>query len=208
MRLIAFTGYARSGKDSAAQALINAGWVKVAFADAVRDALLALNPLVQGSEGYGGAMRLSTLVNHRGWDYAKQHDEVRRLLQRMGTEAGRAIHGAECWTDIAREKVYDVLSQGGKAVITDCRFPNEAQRVRHWGGLVVRIDRPGVGPVNGHTSDSLEGIEPDCVIVNDGTVEDLHRKVLGLVDGGGNVGDTTPGPAADRRADPADSGRD
>lgn len=39
-------------------------------------------------------------------------------------------------------------------IITDCRFPNEAQAIKDRGGIVIRIDRPGFTPVNLHPSET------------------------------------------------------
>jgi dephospho-CoA kinase len=44
--LVGLTGYARSGKDTAAQVLINDGFNRVAFADPMKNMLYALNPIV------------------------------------------------------------------------------------------------------------------------------------------------------------------
>jgi hypothetical protein len=179
-RLVGFTGYATCGKDTAAKCLIERGWVRVGFADALREALLALDPIIAFEAQTGRAMRLKWLVEMVGWDHAKKDREVRLLLQRMGTEAGRDIHGEMCWTDIAAEKIWAAQEDDKSVVITDCRFANEAFNIRSFGGIVVRIDRPGVEPANGHVSDALDGIKPDRVIVNDGTIEELHAKVLAL----------------------------
>jgi hypothetical protein len=48
MELVAFSGYARSGKDTAADALLPLGFQRVAFADKLRECLYALNPTVKG----------------------------------------------------------------------------------------------------------------------------------------------------------------
>lgn len=173
--IIGLTGYARSGKDEAAKAL---NWTRVAFADAVRDALLALDPIVDciNTEYCDDRLvRLSSEVN-RGWTSAKKDPEVRRLLQRLGTEAGRNIHGADCWIKIAHRKVE---AAPGNVVITDVRFANEADAIRSWGGKVIRIERRGVGPCNIHSSEEL-ALDVDAVIENDGTIEDLHNKVREL----------------------------
>ena len=45
---------------------------------------------------------------------------------------------------------------------------------------MVRVDRPGVGPVNSHVSDNLE-IRHDALVVNDGTVEQLHARIREVV---------------------------
>ena len=39
-------------------------------------------------------------------------------------------------------------------IITDTRFPNEAQAIKDAGGIVIRVDRPGVKAVNAHPSET------------------------------------------------------
>lgn len=170
IKLVGFAGYAGSGKDTAAQALISAGWERIAFADAVRDAAMALDPIIAGHA------RLSEILLDCGWDGAKQLPEVRRLLQRLGTEAGRKIHGDSCWVNIARRKA---LASTKAVVITDVRFANEAVFVLSHGTLIW-IERPGAGPCNDHVSEALGYLKEDAdiTIINDGTVEWLHSAVL------------------------------
>ena len=172
-QIVGLTGHARCGKDTAANTLVARMWTRVAFADALRDVLIALNPVVwEPDVSLREAMR-----DTRSWDALKKDPSVRQLLQRMGTEAGRNIHGDDCWIRIAKRKVD---AAPGNVVITDVRFSNEAEAIRAWGGKVIRIERPGVGPVNGHSSESLD-FEPDAVIENSGTIEDLHDQVRALV---------------------------
>jgi hypothetical protein len=63
-------------------------------------------------------------------------------------------------------------------IITDTRFPNEAEAIKKAGGIVIRINRPGVQPINPHPSEtSLDDWEFDAVINNDGDVSDIVHKV-------------------------------
>lgn len=179
--ILGLSGVSRSGKDSAAKFLIELGWQRVAFADTLREAALAINPIVYsrvsvgGDEAWSDHIRLAHIVSTHGWDKAKQNPEVRRLLQVIGTEAGRDIHGKDCWIMAADAKI-----NSENVVFTDVRFENECEYIRHNGGKVYHIERPGVGPVNSHVSDKLE-FEPDGVILNDGTLDDLREKILGVV---------------------------
>lgn len=177
-RLVGLTGLAGSGKDTAAEALVAAGWKRDAFADRMRVAVLALDPWVDVDPFYraAGRDRLSFLVERYGWDEAKrEYPEVRRLLQKFGTEAGRKIHGDDCWIDL----LFRSWDNETSLVITDCRFNNEAEAVRARGGLVVRIDRPGLEPLpGGHASEA--GVSPalvDIVVFNDGPVGKLHASM-------------------------------
>lgn len=168
--LIGLMGYAQSGKDTAAAALVAEGYERVAFADALRDMLYAINPYLPG---YG---RVASVVSDDGWDVSKQRiTEVRELLQRLGTEAGRKVLGDGIWVDTAMAKV----KPGGKYVITDVRFPNEAEAIRAAGGQLIRIIRPGCGPVNNHPSETaLDGLEADVTVNNFSTIEVLEREIV------------------------------
>ena len=67
-------------------------------------------------------------------------------------------------------------------VFTDVRFPNEAHRIAHRDGVLWRIERSGLPPVNSHASEwSIRDIHADAVIRNDGSLDDLRRTVVDLL---------------------------
>lgn len=175
-RVVGLSGPPGSGKDEAAKALLAHGWYRIAFADPLRLGLLQLNPLVPLGNHY---VRLGWLVIQHGWDEAKKIPEVRELLQRYGTEAGREIHGSDCWVSIARKKV-DSLPEGTNVVFTDVRFPEEVELIHLLGGKMAYIERPGVGAVNGHRSEqSYAAIRAQStVLYNDSDVAAIQGKLL------------------------------
>lgn len=179
--LIGLCGYAGTGKDTAAKALIDDfNFQRVAFADPIKAALVALDPYIPGhaDEGF---LRLSEFMHSRSWAEVKEYAEVRRLMQVLGTEVGRNQFDPEIWVKIAERKITSTMSVG-HTVLTDVRFPNEARLIKRHGGTLVRLTRPGYGPVNEHVSDrASESWTYDYQIINDGTVADLHRKVADLV---------------------------
>ncbi len=182
MFVLALCGYPKVGKDTIAEHLVaNHGFVRVAFADPLREALLALDPLVLVENNYG---RLSTFVRTLGWTRCKESPEVRTLLQRMGTEAGRNIHGEDCWVNLAWAKI---LGQVKPVVITDMRFDNEVRMVRGLYKLdrnpfVAHIVRPGFGKVNEHASEQLDYSKiADGTFVNNG-VSELLRDIDDFVE--------------------------
>jgi hypothetical protein len=90
----------------------------------------------------------------------------------------RDVIELDSWIAAAVRKMQD---EDGKYVLPDVRFPNEWVAVKRLGGATVRIERPGVGPVNGHLSEiALDSYSFDWLIVNDGTAADLRRSVYGL----------------------------
>lgn len=67
----------------------------------------------------------------------------------------------------------------GPCVITDVRFHQEAEVLRELGAEIWQVVRPGViAGSSGHASD-VDGsqFEPDRIIVNDGSIQDLQKKV-------------------------------
>lgn len=175
--LVGLTGYATAGKDAAAAGLVAAGWKRQAFADPVRSMALAIDPLVVWPAFSPNPVRLSLIVAKRGWHTSKECPEARRLLQTIGTDGVRAHLGADAWVrafELARDRRADTVAP-------DVRFPNEADHIRRHGGIVIRIDRPGFGPVNGHVSEAVDTIAVDAVVVNDGTIDQLQDRVLELV---------------------------
>lgn len=166
--LIGITGRKQAGKDSFAARLVEAhGFTRVAFADPMRDFALALDPLVDGH------YRLSEIVKSLGWDVAKESiPEVRRTLQRLGTEAGREVLGDHVWINAALDTI-DAIP--GPVVVTDVRFPNEADAILAAGGSVIRIVRPRRDVSDTHPSETAMDDYPVALeIVNDGTLDQLN----------------------------------
>lgn len=177
-RLIGLSGYARSGKDTVAEMLWPFGYVRRSFATPLKDAVYALDPLV----GQDMTERVAALVDEYGWDEVKVGvPEARRLLQRMGTEVGRVLFGEDFWV----ERAFASLRPGAAYVFADCRFPNEAKAIRAAGGQVWRVERPGVGPITDHPSEtSLDDWDFDLVLDNSGDfrflAEQVHEAVKAL----------------------------
>ncbi len=181
--VVGVSGYAGSGKDAVAEALVSRhGFERAGFADALKELAYNADPMVSPD-----GRRLSGVVDEIGWDRAKTElPEVRGtfrqfcrrgILQRFGT-AAREVLGEDVWVDALFRRHRETRC----LVVSDVRLPNEMEAVRARGGRVVRVVRPGVGPVNGHISETaLDHAELDAVIDNDGSLTDLTCKVERLL---------------------------
>lgn len=188
--LIGLTGKKRSGKDTVAARLVEEhGFTRLAFADALREAALGLDPIVNASlVGYDDCdvvhvQRLSDIVNLVGWESAKAHPEVRRTLQNYGVAIREIV--PSFWLDIVRDKAVDVLADGGHVVITDVRFPNELDLVGEFDGFHVNVTRAGLVSTDQHVSetalDDVVGLA-DVTIANDGSLAELAANVDEMVE--------------------------
>lgn len=204
--LIGLTGLAGAGKDTVADALVEqAGFVKLAWADELRQEVLQaferanLHLLTEratkeeptqclalgwctnlefvqavNAAHYGGAMPLEALDEPRS---------PRQILQWWGTEYRRA-QDDQYWIALGCNRIRTLQGQGQqRIVVTDCRFPNEAQALRSMGGELWQVFRPGLRPVElGHASQaSGDALQPERFIVNSTSIADLRRQTLNLL---------------------------
>jgi len=155
---IAFHGKMGTGKDTAVDYLINKyKGEKITFAQPLYD-------ILHYAQSVCG--------------FKKQKD--RKFLQFIGTEWGREID-SEIWVKICVERSKKLE---GNIYNNDCRFENELKALKDIGFTCVKIKRQNchhkrVG--NGKTEHlSEKGLDDnlfDFVIENDGTVEELYKKL-------------------------------
>lgn len=158
--LVGITGKAGSGKSTAAQVLLDAGWVRIKFADPLKDMLRAIGLDDRHIEGHLKEIPCEVL----------QGKTPRWAMQTLGTEWGRECIGDQFWIAIARRRIALAMAAGLNVVVDDVRFENEATVIRELGGLVLGLERgDGAG---GHVSEA--GVAPDIRHVNDGTVSELR----------------------------------
>lgn len=109
----------------------------------------------------------------------------RELLQTLGTEWGRELVHPHLWVlkaDQVWKRVNDFYSPYTGMVISDVRFPNEADWIHSQGGILIEILRPDAAPVASHASEQqdLSGF-PRHIINNTGTIDDLHDAINAII---------------------------
>jgi hypothetical protein len=110
---------------------------------------------------------------------------VRDFLQKLGTEGLRDGLHTNTWVNalMADYKCVpaDRAPNGWDCnnwIITDTRFPNEAQAIKDADGIIIRVTRPGIGPVNDHPSETgLNQWNFDYEIQNDSSLNELINSV-------------------------------
>lgn len=109
----------------------------------------------------------------------------REVLQRYGTEAHRDVFGSDFWIDAVLPNPSAMnLGRGDYdewdiLVVTDVRFPNEAEAILEAGGEIWHIIRPGIDDGDSHASEiPLTQTYINKTIINDGTLEEFSQKVM------------------------------
>lgn len=197
------TGAKRAGKDTVADILVaEHGYVKVAFADALKDVLNSMDPIVGAydsddscgdPECCGGPyasiseVRLSAaradFPDEDDLKASEYGDEYRRLLQNLGTQGIRKYDDT-FWIRQLRLKLWDLEDTDVPGVvITDVRFENEAALVREFEhGSLWHIVRPGTESTDTHITEQLHGnLGENVELVNDGSIVELASKIGVLV---------------------------
>jgi hypothetical protein len=136
-------------------------------------------------EKYGGSVHhfsdpLYQILHHAQDVCGFPRSKDVKFLQWVGTEWGRA-QKESVWVD----STLNCIPNDQNCFIGDLRFPNEIKALRDAGFLCVRItrtDRP-IDRNTKHTSETaLANYEDwDVVLTNDGTHEELYRKLDQLV---------------------------
>lgn len=108
----------------------------------------------------------------------------RKFLQLFGTEVGRAID-PDLWVkaliaDYRRLKS-QLIDFDPSWIVTDVRFPNEANAIRREGGILIRVNRD-TGVEDQHPSETaLDNYGNfDLIVDNSGSLKDLVDKVYDI----------------------------
>lgn len=180
MKVICISGKAQHGKDTTAEVL------KETLETQNRSVLIA---------HYGDLLKY-VCRTFFGWDGEK--DEYgRSLLQRVGTDIIRKQQ-ENYWVNFIVDILKFFPNEWDYVLIPDSRFPNEIDYLKDVGLDVihVRVRRDGfISPLTEaqqkHPSETaLDFVEPDYILLNDGTLRDLKKQIYDLTRAWEKVGTT------------------
>jgi len=170
---------AQVGKDTAAEYLEERPGVKrVAFADALKSTASSLFGL--SYEQCYGPVSVKEKVDPR------YNLTPREIMQGLG-EKMREIY-PDIWIDtVLNITIPRLRAQGfSRFVISDVRYPNEAEKIKKVGGVVVKVTREGSGVTVGvnHSSETSMQDYTDYykIIENNGTLDEFFLSVCDLAE--------------------------
>lgn len=136
VNLVGVSGFARSGKDTAYEAIkeiFNEESIeRVAFADALKQECLDFLRKNTGLSPF-------TTVD-------KEKEMIRPFLVAYGTNIRRKLD-PNCWIKSIEAKISQ-KQDVDLFVVTDTRYTNESDWIKNKGGILIHINRDGVGPAN------------------------------------------------------------
>jgi len=178
--LFAICGHKRHGKDSIADVLVaHFGFRKDQFARPMKEACSAI---------FGWSAEY--IENEKETIDPRWGISPRQALMLLGTEWGqymlsgefpefKRITGRKLWA----RRTLDLYNPSENLVISDMRFPHEAEEVRERGGKIIRVIRPTFPTDLSHESEKAVGdIQADIYVCNGGTLQDLRDGVIRDVD--------------------------
>lgn len=84
------------------------------------------------------------------------------------------------WSHVGKEIPLIAPIMPPKWIISDMRYQNEKKRVERMNGITIRIERPGITPINHVSETNLDSAIFDFTINNDGSLQDLEYKVKSI----------------------------
>lgn len=182
MHSIGLIGKIGSGKDTAATLLmLDHGYQRVAFADPLKEMVREADPIV-GYEpaGYGPIpIHLTDVLRRMSFEQAKrEYREVRRSLQRIG-QGARKID-PDFWVRLALLRINE-LPAGVPVVVSDVRYPNEADALRARGFVLVRVTSNREKHDAHESETALDAYPATYEIGNNGTIGNLGAQLRQLI---------------------------
>lgn len=181
--LIGITGQKFAGKSTVAAALANSFyktsgfrtiWDVDFFARPLKEIVCALSGCtMEQLEDYD--FKENEVVPEHLWAFcANEKHNYRSLLQGMG------YYLRSKNPNIFIDSV--LVGDTSNLIISDCRFPNEAEAIKRRGGIIIKVVRDSVVSDDTHQSEThINEIEADYTLWNDTTLENLVVDVDNLV---------------------------
>ena len=176
--LIGITGNKFSGKSTVAKMISEMlDYKVVSFADKLKDITCILGGCTREDlEDYDFKENKLVPDYLRPYCLNAEKPTFRAFLQHFGSEVMRGVND-NIWIDCT------LSNCGDNAIISDCRFPNEAKAIKERGGIIVKVVRDNVTTSDTHQSETMiDSIDAEYVLVNTKSIETLRGAVRSLVE--------------------------
>ena len=208
MQVIGIVGFIGSGKDTVANMFVEKGCIQDSFAAPLKDMCASV---------FGWQRELLTGDTIESRDFRETTDlywskktgipnfTPRLALQLMGTDVMRNHFNKDIWLSSLEYRILKLHKESPCVVISDARFTNELELIKHMGGKVIWVQRGELPEwfetaktastnavsrkimqtryIDVHESEwNWAGFPADYIIKNDGSLEDLQLQVDNIRD--------------------------
>lgn len=142
--IISLSGKKRAGKGTITDHLLSKGWHEVSWAYPLKEIIGRQLFGLKVAQMHGSAEDKEAIIPE--WNMS-----AREILQKVGTDMFRRQICDDFWVRIGVRRIKDILASDPDAnvVISDTRFPNEADAIRAMGGFLIYVHREN----NPHAND-------------------------------------------------------
>lgn len=187
--IIGLCGAQGAGKDTVGGILESKhGFVKLAFASAIKDILSALFSWPRDMlEGLTTESREWRETPNEYWSnkLAIQDFSPRRAMQIVGTDLFRNHLNQDIWINIIENKIMTLRESDPNIniVITDCRFANEFDMIRKFSeAMIIKIVKDTHVELTPAHSSENDWTNVDCEILqNNGSIESLGLNLDAMI---------------------------
>ena len=180
MNIVGITGKKFHGKDTTAGFFEEAGYASAKFAGPLKRMLFAYYESVGLDDDEQIIRRIEGDLKEVPDPYLAGRTP-RYAMQTLGTAWGRELMAEDFWLQALGHSINGF----DNVVVSDCRFPNEADYIRGLGGRIVKVVREDMpdNESSAHASETeIDKIVPDAIIRNDGiSLQTLRRSVQALL---------------------------
>lgn len=179
--LICVVGNIGSGKSTVADILKNQGYEEITFANPVKEIGLILG--FENKELYGS--QEDKLKINKFWGVSG-----REFMQKFATDVMRnelpkhinmKMDNKTIWVRLCEKKIIQMLKENKKILVSDGRFPDEINMIKHYNGIIIKLERINSHDLNHESESYISNIKYDKVIDNNSTIDDLEIAIKKII---------------------------
>lgn len=153
-------------------------WVALDANDGLYDAVLVLNPYIVLEDGALKPFTEAFIEDFdSSWSNACKNPYVRDFMERLDVDVIRGLIDEKAWCGMLDYRIWALLREGKKVLVSNVRFPDEVDVIRSRNGLSVRVA----------SSTSIEQGVPDVadsifdiLVVDDGSPSGLEQQARNI----------------------------
>lgn len=181
MNLICIIGNIGVGKSTVAEIFKQNDYVELTFADPVKQIGLILG--FEQQELYGSQedkLKINDFWGVSGREFMQKF-ATNLMRNELPNHINMNMDNKTIWVRLCQKKINDLLKQNKKIIVSDGRFIDEINMIKEMGGIIIKIIRNNNYDIHHESESYISKLDADIIIENNGTLDDLHKKIYDIV---------------------------